>query len=63
MPVFCKQAIESSKVFAPTPSYTTVTPFPLVKSLTLEVIEEDELDEITVTNDVEGYNTQFFLQC
>ena len=34
----------------------------LIKSLTLEVIEEDELDEITVTNDVEGYNTPFFLQ-
>ena len=33
----------------------------LIKSLTLEVIEEDELDEITVTNDVEGYNTPFFL--
>ena len=34
----------------------------LIKSLTEEIVEEEELDEITVTNDVEGYNTPFFLQ-
>ena len=31
----------------------------ILKQLTLEIIEEDELDEITVTSDVEGYNTPF----
>ena len=31
----------------------------VLKALTLEVIEEDELDEITVTNDVDGYSTPF----
>ena len=31
----------------------------ILKQLTLEIIEEDELDEITVTGDVEGYNTPF----
>ena len=31
----------------------------VLKQLTLEIIEEDELDEITVTGDVEGYNTPF----
>ena len=31
----------------------------LVKNLTLEIIEEDELDEMTVTGDVAGYNTPF----
>ena len=29
----------------------------ILKQLTLEIIEEDELDEITVTGDVEGYST------
>ena len=33
----------------------------LIKSLTLEVLKNKELDEMTVTNDVEGYNTPFFL--
>ena len=31
----------------------------ILKQLTLEIIEEDELDEITVTGDVEGYSTPF----
>ena len=31
----------------------------ILQQLTLEIIEEDELDEITVTGDVEGYNTPF----
>ena len=31
----------------------------ILKQLTLEIVEEDELDEITVTGDVEGYNTPF----
>ena len=31
----------------------------LVKSLTLEVIEEEELEEITTTGNVAGYNTPF----
>ena len=30
-----------------------------IKSLTEEVIEEDELDELTVTSNVDGYNTPF----
>ena len=29
----------------------------LIKSLTEEVLEEEELDEITVTGDIDGYNT------
>ena len=29
----------------------------ILKQLTLEIVEEDELDEITVTGDVEGYST------
>ena len=29
----------------------------VLKQLTLEIIEEEELDEITVTGDVEGYST------
>ena len=31
----------------------------ILQQLTLEIVEEDELDEITVTGDVEGYNTPF----
>ena len=31
----------------------------LVRDLTEEIIEEDELEEITTTNDVAGYNTPF----
>ena len=31
----------------------------ILQQLTLEIIEEDELDEITVTGDVEGYSTPF----
>ena len=31
----------------------------LLETLVLEIIEEDELDEITVTGDVEGYSTPF----
>ena len=31
----------------------------ILKQLTLEIIEEDELDEITVTGDVAGYETPF----
>ena len=31
----------------------------LIKNLTLEIIENEELDEITVTGNVDGYNTPF----
>ena len=31
----------------------------ILKQLTLEIIEEDELDEVTVTGDGEGYGTPF----
>ena len=31
----------------------------LVRELTEEIIEEDELDEMTTTNDVGGYSTPF----
>ena len=31
----------------------------LIKSLTLEVVEEEELDETTVTGNVDGYMTPF----
>ena len=31
----------------------------ILQQLTLKIIEEDELDEITVTGDVEGYSTPF----
>ena len=31
----------------------------LVKSLTLEIIKEEELDEMTVTGNVDGYSTPF----
>ena len=31
----------------------------LIKNLTLEVIDEEELDEITTTGDVAGYSTPF----
>ena len=31
----------------------------LIKSLAVELVEEEELDEITVTGDVAGYNTPF----
>jgi len=31
----------------------------VLKQLTLEIIEEDELDEVTVTGDGEGYGTPF----
>ena len=31
----------------------------ILQQLTLEIVEEDELDEITVTGDVEGYSTPF----
>ena len=31
----------------------------VLKQLTLEIVEEDELDEITVTGDVSGYSTPF----
>tara|TARA_Y100000310_G_scaffold294345_1_gene324748 strand:- start:1556 stop:1861 length:306 start_codon:yes stop_codon:yes gene_type:complete len=31
----------------------------LIKSLTEEIIEEEDLDEITVTGNVAGYNTPF----
>ena len=33
----------------------------LIKSLTLEVLKDEELDEMTVTSDIDGYNTPFFL--
>jgi len=29
----------------------------ILQQLTLEIVEEDELDEITVTGDVDGYST------
>ena len=29
----------------------------ILKTLTLEIVEEEELDEITVTGDVDGYST------
>ena len=31
----------------------------VVKKLTLEILDEEELDEMTVTGDVAGYNTPF----
>ena len=31
----------------------------LIKSLTLEMVKEEELDELTVTGNVDGYNTPF----
>jgi len=31
----------------------------ILKQLTLEILEDEELDEITVTGDVEGYSTPF----
>jgi len=31
----------------------------LIKSLVEEILDEEDLDEITVTGDVEGYNTPF----
>ena len=31
----------------------------LVRELTEEIIEEDELDEMTTTNDIAGYSTPF----
>ena len=31
----------------------------ILQQLTLEIVEEDELDEITVTADIEGYSTPF----
>ena len=31
----------------------------VIKSLTEEIIDEEELDEITVTGNVDGYNTPF----
>ena len=31
----------------------------LIKSLTEEILDEEDLDEITVTGDVDGYNTPF----
>tara|TARA_R110000824_G_scaffold253400_4_gene442320 strand:+ start:658 stop:963 length:306 start_codon:yes stop_codon:yes gene_type:complete len=31
----------------------------IIKSLTEEIIDEEELDEITVTGNVDGYNTPF----
>ena len=31
----------------------------LVKDLTEEIIEEDELEEMTTTNDIAGYSTPF----
>ena len=31
----------------------------LIKSLTEEIMDEEELDEITVTGNVAGYNTPF----
>ena len=31
----------------------------LIKSLTLEVVEEEELEEVTTTSNVDGYNTPF----
>ena len=34
----------------------------LIKNLTLEIIEDEELDEITTTGDVAGYSTPNFLK-
>ena len=31
----------------------------IIKSLTEEILDEEELDEITVTGNVDGYNTPF----
>ena len=31
----------------------------LIKSLTEEILDEEELDEMTTTNDIAGYNTPF----
>ena len=31
----------------------------ILKQLTLEILKDEELDEITVTGDVEGYSTPF----
>ena len=31
----------------------------LIKSITEEILDEEELDEITTTGDIEGYNTPF----
>ena len=31
----------------------------LIKSLTEEILDEEELDEITVTGDIDGYGTPF----
>jgi hypothetical protein len=31
----------------------------LIKNLTLEILEDEELDEITTTGDVAGYSTPF----
>ena len=31
----------------------------LIKSLTLEVVEEEELDELTATGNIDGYMTPF----
>jgi len=31
----------------------------IIKTLTLEIIKEDELDELTVTGNVDGYSTPF----
>ena len=31
----------------------------IIKSLTKEIVEEEELEEITVTGNVDGYNTPF----
>ena len=31
----------------------------IIQSLAEEILDEDELDEITVTGDVAGYNTPF----
>ena len=31
----------------------------ILKQLTLEILEDEELDEITVTGDIDGYSTPF----
>ncbi len=31
----------------------------IIKSLTEEILDEEDLDEITTTNDIAGYNTPF----
>ena len=31
----------------------------LIKSLTEEILDEEDLDEMTTTNDISGYNTPF----